>query len=201
MSPFLKCLATGFAVAAPVGPIGLLCIQRTLRGGFWLGVRTGLGAACADALYGALAAAGLGALQALLVEVRRPLQLLGSALLLWLGVRALRAAFLPPAAAAAGDERFPLLSTFALTLTNPLTIFFFLSVLTSFGVPGGAGAAMMVGGVFLGSAAWWLLLAGGVSVVRHALGARVQRGIGAASGVLLVGFAVAGLVAGARGGR
>ena len=186
MPAFLKCFATGFAVAAPVGPIGLLCIQRTLRSGFWIGVRTGLGAACADALYGALAASGLAALQTWLVGARRPLQLGGSALLLWLGIRA--------------DDRFPLLSTFALTLTNPLTILFFLSILTSFGVPSGAGAAAMVSGVFLGSAAWWLLLAGSVALVRHGVGPRLQRGLGAASGVLLLGFAAAGLLGGLRGG-
>jgi threonine/homoserine/homoserine lactone efflux protein len=163
-------------------------------------VRTGLGAACADALYGALAASGLAALQTWLVGARRPLQLGGSALLLWLGIRAARAAFAPPAAAARADDRFPLLSTFALTLTNPLTILFFLSILTSFGVPSGAGAAAMVSGVFLGSAAWWLLLAGSVALVRHGVGPRLQRGLGAASGVLLLGFAAAGLLGGLRGG-
>jgi putative LysE/RhtB family amino acid efflux pump len=198
MSIFLRGLATGFAIAAPVGPIGLLCIQRSLRSGFGMGLRTGLGAALADAVYGAVAASGLTAIHGAALSARTPLQLTGSTLLLWLGLRSLRAG---ATTVASGSECFPLLSTFALTLTNPMTILSFLGILTSFGVPTGAGAAVTVAGVFLGSAAWWLLLAGGVSLVRRALGERTLRLIRIASAALLLAFGGWGIVSAVRGYR
>jgi len=192
---FLRGLLTGFAIAAPVGPIGLLCIQRTLRSGFAIGLRTGMGAALADAFYGALAASGLTALQGALLNARSPLQLAGSCLLVWLGLRSLRTGH---SSAAPGNDRYPLCSTFALTLANPMTILSFLGILTSFGVPGGASAAATVAGVFLGSAAWWLVLAGGVSLARQSLGQRAHRAIRIASALLLLAFGGLGLFAAIR---
>lgn len=192
---FLKALVIGLSIAAPVGPIGLLCIQRTLAHGRTIGFLSGLGAALADACYGAIGAFGVSAVMSTMVAARVPLSLGGAAFLAWMGVQLLRA----PAATqarAAKDAATPvkaLLSVFVLTLANPMTILSFVAVFASLGsgyVGSGSGAALtMVGGVFLGSALWWLGLSSIVSMVRHKLGARVLQGINRLSGALLLGFA------------
>ncbi|CAN7380701.1 LysE family transporter [Variovorax paradoxus] len=196
-SLFLKALVIGLSIAAPVGPIGLLCIQRTLAHGRAIGFFSGLGAALADACYGAIGAFGVSAVISSMVAARVPLALGGAAFLAWMGVQLLRA----PAATqarAAQDAATPLkamLSVFMLTLANPMTILSFVAVFASIGTghasSSGSGAAVtMVAGVFLGSAIWWLGLSTVVSMVRHRLGARVLQSINRLSGALLLGFAV-----------
>jgi threonine/homoserine/homoserine lactone efflux protein len=161
---FLKGLILGFAVAAPVGPIGLLCIQRTLGRGRLHGFVSGLGAAIADMLYGIIAALGLTALTAFLLGLQFWLQLGGGLFLLWLGLNTLRA---KPAATTSGPAddaglRRAYLSILLLTLANPATILSFFAVFAGLGISpaaGGAATALhLVAGVFLGSASWWLLL-------------------------------------------
>ena len=195
-SLFLKALVIGLSIAAPVGPIGLLCIQRTLAHGRAIGFLSGLGAALADACYGAIGAFGVSALISSMVAARVPLALGGAAFLAWMGVQLLRA---PAATQArtAQDAATPLkamLSVFMLTLANPMTILSFVAVFASIGTGHASGsssaAVTMVMGVFLGSAVWWLGLSTVVSMVRHKLGARVLQSINRLSGALLLGFAV-----------
>lgn len=192
-----KGMLIGFAIAAPVGPIGLLCIQRTLARGRWSGVLSGLGAASADAVYGGIAGFGLASLANLLLTWQTPLQLLGGLFLLYLGWRTWRT---PPAAEQArvrptragllGDY----LSTLALTLTNPVTILAFLAIFAGLGLAAEgrdfAAAGLLVLGVFAGSLLWWLLLAGGVGLLRGRLTPTVLRGINRASGLLIAGFGI-----------
>ncbi len=201
-----KGMLIGFAIAAPVGPIGLLCIQRTLARGRRAGVLSGLGAASADAVYGCIAGFGLASLANLLLAWQTPLQLLGGLFLLYLGWRTWRT---PPAAEQArvrptragllGDY----LSTLALTLTNPVTILAFLAIFAGLGLAAEgrdfAAAGLLVLGVFAGSLLWWLLLAAGVGLLRGRLTPTALRGINRASGLLIVGFGVWALGAVARG--
>ncbi|WP_198087211.1 LysE/ArgO family amino acid transporter [Variovorax sp. E3] len=191
---FFKALVIGLSIAAPVGPIGLLCIQRTLAHGRAIGFMSGLGAALADAFYGAIGALGVSAVIASMVAARVPLALGGAAFLAWMGVQLLRA---PAATTArsAQDATTPLkamLSVFALTLANPMTVLSFVAVFASIAtghVSGAPAAATMVLGVFLGSALWWLGLSTMVSSVRHKLGARSMQFINRLSGTVLLGFA------------
>ena len=88
---FAPGLLFGLAIAAPVGPIGLLCIQRTLNQGRLAGLLSGLGAATADGFYGSVAAFGLSLVSDFLVAQQRWLQLVGGLFILFLGLRALRA--------------------------------------------------------------------------------------------------------------
>jgi len=191
---FLKSLVIGLSIAAPVGPIGLLCIQRTLAHGRTIGFLSGLGAALADACYGAIGALGVSAVIASMVAARVPLALGGAAFLAWMGIQLLRAP-VATQARSAQDATTPLkamLSVFALTLANPMTILSFIAVFASVatGHVGGAGTATsMVLGVFLGSALWWLGLSTGVSMVRHKLSARAMQFINRLSGALLLCFA------------
>ena len=199
---FLQSAAIGLSIAAPVGQIGLLAIQRTLQYGAPAGIATGLGAAAADAIYGAIGAFGVSAAIALLVGLRVPLALGGSALLLWMAWRIARQ---PPAERRGGaGERAPLArlfaGTFALTLANPATILSFVAV---FGALAGARAVaspwLMIAGVAAGSAAWWFVLAGAVGRLRSRFDARWQQRVNRVSAALLAGFAAWQLLALARG--
>ena len=130
----------GFSIAAPVGPIGVLCIRRTLQNGFKSGLASGLGAASADAVYGAIAAAGLTLAADFLTEQQVWLGILGGAFLLFLGVKTFRSP--PPDADGQAPSTSKLggdyLSTFLLTLSNPITIFSFAAMFG--GLSGGSGS-------------------------------------------------------------
>jgi threonine/homoserine/homoserine lactone efflux protein len=191
----LRGMLIGLAIAAPVGPIGALCIGRTLRDGWPAGFASGLGAAVADACYGALAAFGFTAAVGALIGALDGLRLLGGLFLCYLGLRALRS---PPVTTVIATPRGGLLrafgSTFALTIANPLTILSFAAIFAGVGVGverGGAG--WLVAGVFAGSALWWLALSGGVGLLRRRLTAGAIRAINIASGLIIAGFGVAAL--------
>jgi len=184
----------GLSIAAPVGPIALLIVQRTLSEGFAVGLACGLGTALADALYGSLAAFGLVAASPLLGEVARWVGLAGALFLLWLGLRILLSRPATRAAAGGGRRRLAraFLTTFLLTLSNPLTIVSFLAVFASLGVAGdgsSGAAATVVLGVFLGSLAYQWALPVAASLARHRLTAGVLLWVNRASGVVLIGFA------------
>ena len=191
----LRGLVIGFSIAAPVGPIGALCIRRTLAHGRATGFVSGLGAATADAIYGAIGAFGLTALSAFLLGPSTWLRAIGGVFLALLGARTFAAR---PVTAATSTGRTGRLagafaSTFALTLTNPTTILSFLGVFAGLGLAfgaGGAAAVALVLGVFLGSAT----LALGVGVFRERLDATALRWINRLSGVVIAGFGVAALV-------
>ena len=140
VSPLIRGLALGIAVAAPVGPMSLLCMRRTLAGGFAAGSVSGLGVATADAIYGAIAAFGLVAVASILVDQAAWLRLVGAAVLLHLGVTAPRAR---PATAATDANARGLVSmyvsTLGLTLANPTTILSFGALFAGLGLGGDAG--------------------------------------------------------------
>jgi threonine/homoserine/homoserine lactone efflux protein len=188
---FGQALLVGLSIAAPVGPIGLLTIQRTLDRGLLVGLATGLGAAAADAIYGAIGAFGVRAAIEALSGARAVLALAGGLFLMALAVRTWRsagAASAVPAASGSGVGR-AFASSFALTLSNPATILSFVAI---FAVLAGraptASAAWMVAGVFLGSALWWLLLCAGVVRLRRRLGSAALAAIRRGSAALLFGF-------------
>ena len=189
----VKGLIIGFSIAAPVGPIGVLCIRRTLAEGRLVGLLTGLGAASADAVYGSIAGFGLTFIAAFLVSQQIWLSLVGGLFLLYLGLKTLRTA---PADRAALTSHESLLSayasTFFLTLTNPATILSFAAIFAGVGLANSDGtylsAVFLVMGVFAGSALWWLLLSGGVSLLRARFTPPWLRWINRGSGFILSGF-------------
>ncbi len=192
---FLKAVLIGLSIAAPVGPIGLLCIQRTLAHGARIGFVSGLGAAAADGVYGAIGAFGLIAITQFFVRLATPLAICGALFLSWMGVQMLRSAPADkaPAAPDALQTGRAFATVFALTLTNPMTILSFVAVFASIGgtvaaAPGTAGIMLL--GILSGSALWWLMLTLGVSVVRRKIDQRVMRTINRVAGLFLLGFAV-----------
>ncbi len=191
---FLKGLILGFSIAAPVGPIGLLCIQRTLSRGRLHGFVSGLGAATADACYGLVAAFGLTAVISFLLGLQFWLQLVGGLFLLWLGVKTLLSSS-QPAPAAGAQEKNGLGRAFAsvllLTLANPATILSFFAVFAGLGIDAKSGSALgLVAGVFLGSAAWWLLLSFLAGLFRRHLQDGRLRILNIIAGLSLLGLAL-----------
>ena len=207
---FVRGFIIGFSIAAPVGPIGLLCIRRSLAHGRAAGFVSGLGAATADAAYGFVAAFGLTAVSAALVSQRFWLRALGGLFLCYLGARTLAAASVsetPQAGSGAGGRGLlgAYASTLLLTLTNPMTILSFAAIFAGLGLAGTApdyaSAGLMVLGVFSGSAAWWLLLSGGASALRTRFTPAGLTWINRGSGAVIVAFGLLALVAAARSGR
>ncbi len=195
---FLRGLVIGFCIAAPVGPIGVLCIRRTLMQGHLMGLLTGLGAATADAIYGAIAGFGLTTVSSVLVGQSGWLQPIGGLFLCYLGVKIWRDRPANEAAPAKGKTLVgAYLSTVFLTLTNPATIFSFVAVFAGLGLASAQyayGAAMvLVGGVFLGSALWWLLLSGGISLLRHRINLKQLHWLNRGSGLVILGFGILAL--------
>jgi len=193
LTVFASALLIGLSIAAPVGPIGLLTIQRTLEHGPRAGLATGLGAACADMVYGAIGAYGVSWLIRALVAARVPLALFGAAFLLWMAwglVRAQATDHAATAAPARSDWQY-FATTFVLTLSNPATIFSFIAV---FGTLAGRSAVdapgTMVLGVLVGSALWWLFLSSLVGRLRERFDSRWRRRINLASASVLAGFAL-----------
>ena len=171
ISILLQGAILGFSIAAPVGPIGLLCIRRTAARGFRSGFFSGLGAASADAFYGTIAAAGLTLVADFLVKQGDWFALLGGTFLVFLGVRTFLSK--PPdegEAEESGSMAGDYFSTFLLTLSNPLTIFSFAAVLGGLNMGAASefrmGAFVLVLGVFTGSALWWLGLSTAVHFLR-----------------------------------
>ena len=197
---FGRGFAIGFAIAAAIGPIGLLCIRRTLTEGRAIGAVSGLGAATADAFYASIAAFGLTALSDLLIGARRPLGILGGCFLVALAIHSL----LRPAVAAGDRPPRTLVSAYAttvgFTIANPATILSFAAAFVGLGLAGhsAAIAAALVLGIFSGSAAWWIVLAACVSAFRNRLGPAGLRRMVAGSSVLiglLGGLAIAASLA------
>jgi threonine/homoserine/homoserine lactone efflux protein len=211
--PFLiKGLLIGLSIAAPLGPIGILCINRTLTEGPRMGFICGLGAAAADALYALAGTVALSVIGQWIIDDRTILRVIGGIFLVYLGART----FMQPAIVGPAPVRSPALlppgahaafmSTFLLTLANPVTMLSFAAVFAGLGVapvgtvPGviqGAdnAAAALVLGVFLGSALWWFALSSVIGRLRHYIGVRTLAVINRVCGTVLTAFGLYAMAA------
>jgi threonine/homoserine/homoserine lactone efflux protein len=199
LSYLLRGLVIGFSIAAPVGPIGVLCIRRTLAEGRVAGLLSGLGAATADAVYGVIAAFGLTYVSGILMGYQTWIRLVGGLFLCYLG---LKTYFTRPTGTAAFAEGEGLVavygSTLFLTLTNPMTILAFTAIFAGLGIGSAAGdygsATLLVVGVFSGSAAWWLILSGGVSIFRSKFTPRALGWVNKVAGIVILAFGVVAIL-------
>ena len=195
---FIRGFLIGLSVAATVGPMAVLCIRRTLTDGRLAGLVTGLGVATADGCYGAVAGFGLTMVSGTLLGVQVWLRLIGGGFLLYLGLKTLLAAPAARAANAAASNRpRAYVSALALTLTNPLTILSFAAIFAGLGAATGGGytaAALLVLGVFVGSACWWVILTGVVTALRTRVTPRGLRWVNRVSGSIIFGFGLIALV-------
>jgi threonine/homoserine/homoserine lactone efflux protein len=195
----LRGFLIGFSIAAPVGPIGVLCIRRTLAGGRSSGLVSGLGAATADAIYGCIAGFGLTFISNILIHQQSWLRLIGGGFLCYLGLKTFLARPAEQVALAGGNGLVgAYASTFFLTLTNPMTILSFAAIFAGLGVAGASenyvSAGVLVLGVFMGSALWWLILSGVADVFRTKLNPHWLRWVNRISGVIITGFGLLALL-------
>lgn len=169
---FLKGMIVGLIIAVPAGPVGVLCIRRTIFHGRLAGFVSGLGAASADAVFGIIAAFGLTVVSELLLDYQDWLRIGGAAFLFCIGLSAVRADPLGGTQSQRDPESLlaDFASTFALTITNPITIIAFLAIFAGIGFAGSnatvGGASVLVAGVWAGSLLWWAALAFGAGMLR-----------------------------------
>ena len=192
---FTKGLAFGFILAATVGPMWVLCFRRTVASGALTGFVSGMGIAVADGLYGAVAAFGLTAISGFLLEHRFPIGLAGAAFLIFLGIKFLlsKPKNMNEEKPESGGLGMAFFSTLGLTLANPPTILAFAAIFAGLGLASSADyatAAWIVLGVFLGSAAWWIVLAAVAGRLRSRLAPGLLRGINVLSGISILAFAL-----------
>ncbi len=192
-------LIIGFSIAAPIGPIGVLCLRRTLVEGRISGLITGLGAATADMIYGCIAALGLTFISNFLVDQRLWLRLIGGCFLCYLGFKTFYSKPAEQVDLAQGSGFAGVYaSTFFLTITNPMTILSFMAIFAGFGIGETGGdhlsATDLVLGVFLGSALWWFILSSFVSLFRRKFNAHRLLWVNRTSGIIIIGFGIVALI-------
>ncbi len=192
-------LLVGFAIAVPIGPMGLLCIQRTLAGGMVVGVSTGLGAATVNVVYGAVILLGLGALTPWIAGGTRLLSALGGLFLLWSAVLTLwrGSAMGVPSRTVAPSPLTAYASAVAFNATNPMSLILILSLLSPVVRPSALApidAAVVLLGMFTAASAWWVCLSGGVALVRTRLNPSVLAYVNCAAGLLLTIYGALALI-------
>jgi len=197
----LRGIVIGFSIAAPVGPIGVLCIRRTLNDGRTIGFTSGMGAATADALYGCVAAFGLTLVSDFLIGQKFWLSLIGGLFLITLGVKTFTSR---PADSSSPDSPrgrgllAAYASTLFLTLTNPATILSFLVIFAGLGIVNETrnsfAAFILVIGLFIGSALWWLTLSLGVGFFRDKFNTTAMIWVNRISGIIITTFGIVALL-------
>jgi len=194
LDPFIQGLVLGLAVSMPIGPIGVLCIQRALDRSWFHGFCAGLGATAADLIYAVLAAFGVSLVDDFLVAHALWFRIPAAALLFFLGVRSLRVSkSRPEQARALGSRRGIFIATFTLMLSNPLTFVAFTAVFAALGgvsaVAGTGSRLVLVAGVAGGCLAWWASLAGFATTLRSRMKASGSLWVNRISGLVLIAFA------------
>ncbi len=192
---FLKGIAAGMIIAVPVGPVAVICIKRAIYYGIPGGLSAGMGAAVADAFFGAVAGFGIAAVSHFLIQQEHWIRGIGGLILVVLGVLFF---FFPGAPPQKGASRAGLagtfFTTFMLTLTNPITIITFLTIFASLGLAGVplsyGTAGVLVAGVFLGSAIWWLSISLAVLMARGHIGVAWMPQVKRWSGLLIFAFGI-----------
>lgn len=198
---YIRGLLIGLSIAATVGPMSVLCIQRTLNKGQLYGLVSGLGIATADGVYGSIAAFGLTLITNFLIMEQIWIRLIGGIFLIYLGIKTMLSK--PPERAATltmHSTGYPgaYASTFLLTLTNPLTILSFAAIFAGIGVGSASksflSAAVVVLGVFSGSTLWWIILTGIISLLRKKMDAQWLLWINRISGAIITLFGIGALL-------
>ena len=201
LSFFIRGLLIGLSIAATVGPMSILCIQRTLNRGQLYGLVSGLGIATADGVYGSIAAFGLTLITNFLIQEQIWIRLIGGLFLMYLGIKTILSK--PPEKAAVLNAKTnsylgAYTSTFLLTLTNPLTILSFAAIFAGIGVGSASksffSAIAVVLGVFSGSTLWWIILTSSISLLRKKMNSQWLLWINRISGAIITLFGLVALL-------
>lgn len=192
---FIKGLLIGLSIAAPVGPIGVLCIRRTLAYGKIVGLVSGLGAAFADGIYGLIAGLGLTLISNFLIQQQIWIKLIGGIFLCYLGIKTLLSkSEYSTSTTQKKNIVKAFLSVFFLTLTNPMTILSFIGIFAGLGISSPetniVSSLSLIFGVFCGSTLWWLILSNGVGLFKERLSTNSLTKINRLSGIIILTFGV-----------
>jgi threonine/homoserine/homoserine lactone efflux protein len=194
----LRGLAAGFIIAAPVGPVNVLCIQRTLEKGWKPGIVSGLGAAFGDSMYGGVAGFSISIIIQFLIEEEFWFRLIGGTLLIGIGIVYY---FRPPLSIEARKDRVSansdFIAAFLLTIANPTTVLSFLTVLATLGLGRQRPlwqTSLLIAGIFCGSMTWWIILASGASLLRRKITDRVMGWMNRVAGLAIGTFGLVNLV-------
>jgi threonine/homoserine/homoserine lactone efflux protein len=196
---FTKCIISGFLLAAPIGPVNLICIRYTLSEGRFSGLIVGLGAALADVVYGSAAAAGLRVLTNFILQYDVAFRWVGGLFIIFLGFATFRAA--PQNESDNKNPKRSLYSLFAgvffLTLTNPVTIFTFIAIFSSFGIAVHVTdlftTVLVSLGVFIGSTLWWITLTSIVCLFRNKVTPHIIVRMNKIAGIIIILLGVASI--------
>ena len=200
----IRGIATGLIIAAPVGPVNVLCIQRTLGKGWKAGIVSGLGAAAADTIYGSIAAFSITLVIDFLLREQYWIRVLGGALLIAIGIAYY---FRKPQKVEEKEgeaTHSDFVSTFLLTATNPTTVLSFIAVLATLGMKEQRSAPMtllLIGGIFVGSMLWWSILTGGVMALKKKIDENAMRWMNHIAGLAIGAFGILNIVMGVVHGR
>ena len=196
----LKGLLMGLAIAAPVGPMALLCLKLSLEKGIKSGIATGLGIAMADMSYGIIALLGFSAVMTTLLDYSDTIRVIGGTGLVALAVHGLLKALKKPktttllpltSSIASKDILLTFTTAYGLTITNPMTILVFLAIFAGLGNDvSHEGKWIIAAGIFLGSLGWWIVIAFIGSVLRTRLSPKIITAINIISGIIIGGFGV-----------
>lgn len=194
----LKSIILGFSISAPVGPIGLLCIQRSLAQGRTAGFLTGFGAVAANIVYASIAVLGFSAVSAFLIQYELLLKIAGTIFLLYLGVKTILKKVPNQAAKLAGESKMAMFaSTFFLMITNPVTILNFTAMFAGLGFGESQMslqiAMLLISGVFIGATFWWMFLSIVVSLLTKSIRPHLAT-INKLAGLLIIGLALANIL-------
>jgi threonine/homoserine/homoserine lactone efflux protein len=199
LSLFVQGIIIGLTLAVPVGPLSLICIQRSVTDGRLHGIFSGIGVATADSFYAAVTFLGLTVISGVIIAQQYLFRFIAGIVLIFIGIRVFLA--LPPVISARSDHETYLkdyLSMVALAIANPLTLVFFLVILPGYGVVFSGtsylSAMEFVSGVFVGSAVWWVVLCGSVGSVRSRISSQNLGFINRVSGLLISCFGVGVLI-------
>jgi threonine/homoserine/homoserine lactone efflux protein len=186
---FVRGIAIGFTMAAPVGPIALLCIKHGLNYGFWSAIFSGLGAAFADFIYACVATYGLTYVSSFLLEHNKLLRIVGGLFIAYLGYQVYKTEPQRKQTDTVGTGLLQtFIATFFLTITNPITLLAFAALFTTFGIKEltTSDASLLAAGVFAGSALWWLILSTCASLLRARITPKFLRRVNKISGVIII---------------
>jgi threonine/homoserine/homoserine lactone efflux protein len=194
----IRGVAAGLLIAAPVGPVNVLCIQRSLQKGWRSGIISGLGAALVDTLYGGIAGFSISLVIQFLIREQSWIRLIGGILLIGIGAYYYTK---PPLSIASEKEEdsahSDLISTFLLTATNPTTVLSFLAILAMLGLGGHRRlweTSLLVGGIFLGSMTWWVILAIGAHMLRDKVTDNTMRWLNRIGGLAIAAFGIVNII-------
>jgi threonine/homoserine/homoserine lactone efflux protein len=199
---FLRGIAAGVAISAPVGPVNVLCVSRTISKGWWAGIVSGIGAAAADTIYGSIAGFSISIVIGFLIREQSKLRLGGGILLVLMGIWYYHKRPDSLSKHSKGNaSHSDLVTTFLLNLTNPTTVLSFLAVLAVLGLSERRAAwltLIMIGGIFVGSMAWWLLLTGITNRFRDRFDDQAMVWMNRIGGIAIVAFGVVMFLLGSR---